>query len=522
MDRSIWRGTVILTIAAIVIKILSAVYRLPYQNLAGDVGFYVYQQVYPFYALAVTMGGFGFPVVISKMMSEARVKNGHKGIQTVFSTATGLLTVLGVFLFLIVFIGAPSIAWVMEDPLLIRPLHIISFIFLWMPFLAVLRGYFQGEQWNMKPTGVSQVGEQTLRVSLILGLSFWFFYQGEDPYTFGSGAAFGSMIAPLASVLILIFFFVKNKSQFRPQVKRGWNRALAKRLISEGFAYTATSLALVIFQFVDTLTLVPLLNDHVEASRALKGIYDRSFPFIQMGLMVAVALATSSVPVFAQLKQVKEDIHQYLKQPLRLVIILGSAAAFGLIFIIKETNIFLFEDSLGSATLAIMALNILSASIVITGATLLQGLTNVWLPVIYMILMAGVKLILNMLLIPHMGIMGAGLATVVSLFGLAGLIIHKLKKISHLRMFELKEYALLACSLLMMFVVVTLWKLLANVAIFHYSHARIESGILALTSVGGGAIVFLVLIIKMRLLAKEDMLQLPGGKYLVKLLLKKA
>ena len=38
-------GAFILTIASFIAKILSAVYRVPFQNLVGDEGFYVYQQV---------------------------------------------------------------------------------------------------------------------------------------------------------------------------------------------------------------------------------------------------------------------------------------------------------------------------------------------------------------------------------------------------------------------------------------------------------------------------------------------
>ena len=37
-------GAFILTIASFIAKVLSAVYRVPFQNLVGDEGFYVYQQ----------------------------------------------------------------------------------------------------------------------------------------------------------------------------------------------------------------------------------------------------------------------------------------------------------------------------------------------------------------------------------------------------------------------------------------------------------------------------------------------
>jgi PST family polysaccharide transporter len=64
------QGAVILTIAGLITKILSAAYRVPYQNIVGDIGFYIYQQVYPFYGMSVILATSGFPVMISKVMTD--------------------------------------------------------------------------------------------------------------------------------------------------------------------------------------------------------------------------------------------------------------------------------------------------------------------------------------------------------------------------------------------------------------------------------------------------------------------
>lgn len=45
--KHVVRGAFILSLASLVTKILSAVYRVPFQNLVGNTGFYVYQQIYP-------------------------------------------------------------------------------------------------------------------------------------------------------------------------------------------------------------------------------------------------------------------------------------------------------------------------------------------------------------------------------------------------------------------------------------------------------------------------------------------
>ena len=63
-------GAFILTIASFIAKVLSAVYRVPFQNLVGDEGFYVYQQVYPIYGLAMTLALSGLPQFISRVIDE--------------------------------------------------------------------------------------------------------------------------------------------------------------------------------------------------------------------------------------------------------------------------------------------------------------------------------------------------------------------------------------------------------------------------------------------------------------------
>ena len=88
------KGALILSIASLIAKILSAVYRIPFENIVGNTGFYVYQQVYPIYGIGVAFALTGFPVYISKLVAEQR------------DEATKLRLVQQIFLILCVFSGA--------------------------------------------------------------------------------------------------------------------------------------------------------------------------------------------------------------------------------------------------------------------------------------------------------------------------------------------------------------------------------------------------------------------------------
>ena len=68
--KSYMKGAALLTIAALIVKVLSAIYRVPFQNLVGDEGFYIYQQVYPVISIFVVWTSSGFAVAISKMLAD--------------------------------------------------------------------------------------------------------------------------------------------------------------------------------------------------------------------------------------------------------------------------------------------------------------------------------------------------------------------------------------------------------------------------------------------------------------------
>ena len=65
------KGAVLLTLAGFVVKLLSAVYRVPFQNMVGDQGFYIYQQVYPFIGIFAAWTSYGFAVAVSKVLADA-------------------------------------------------------------------------------------------------------------------------------------------------------------------------------------------------------------------------------------------------------------------------------------------------------------------------------------------------------------------------------------------------------------------------------------------------------------------
>lgn len=122
-------------------------------------------------------------------------------------------------MFSLQYIFAETIAEWMGDRQLTLLIQIISFSFLLIPFIAVIRGYYQG-LYNMFPTALSQIAEQIVRVGTILCLSIFFIHHGYGPYTAGAGAIFGSITGGITSLIILCLFVFRTKTNSKGVFQR--------------------------------------------------------------------------------------------------------------------------------------------------------------------------------------------------------------------------------------------------------------------------------------------------------------
>lgn len=429
------QGTVILATAALLSKLLGVVYRIPYQNITGNMGFYVYQQVYPLYSLLLILATAGFPIAVSKLVAERLALGDPLGAKRVFKVSAIILSFTGIVFFLILYASAPVIASWMEDERLVLPLRSVSFALLIVPAMGAIRGYFQGYQ-NMVPTAVSQIVEQVVRVATILILSYWFIYHGYDAYYAGAGAVFGAFTGAISALLILIFFWrrddqKKNKeeqSDHSQQVGQTegvesfvqqsvWS--LMKRILYYAIPICLGAMVLPMFQLVDSFTVVKvLINTGLEHtfSREMKGIFDRGQPLVQFSAFFAAALSLALVPSISE-AHAKQDyglIADRSELAMRLTLFIGLAASSGLAILAGPINIMLYKTDEGTLTLAVLAFTTLFSTIGIASGAVLQGLGHVLLPARNLLIGILVKIVLNILLIPIWHITGAALATVIA------------------------------------------------------------------------------------------------------------
>src|SRR5699024_1089797 len=138
------KGAFLLTVAGLIGKLLSAGYRIPLQNLTGDVGFYIYQQVYPVLGMVMVLALYGFPAAISKLAAEMRTLGRGLSVRSFYLPVFFILLVLAGCLFSLMYMGAPILSHWIGDNKLENIYRLAAFTFFIIPFLAAPRGIFQG------------------------------------------------------------------------------------------------------------------------------------------------------------------------------------------------------------------------------------------------------------------------------------------------------------------------------------------------------------------------------------------
>ncbi len=523
VKRSFIKGAAILGIAALLSKVLGAVYRIPYQNITGDIGLGVYSKVYPIYSMLLILATAGFPIAISKLVSEHLAVGDKKGAKRILKISIYVLTATGTLFFLALFFGANRLAVWMGNQELSLAIKSVSFALLIVPAMAAFRGYYQGHQF-MTPTAYSQIVEQIVRVATILVLSYWFMTQPQyGVYYAGAGAVFGAFTGAVFSFIVLILFWRKAsvftdeiaaevpvvESQELPTID------VIKRILYYALPIALGSLIIPLLGVVDSFTVSNMLQYtgfSVIDSEYWFGVYTRGQPLVMFASFFAISLSLALVPSISE-AQVKNDQQLIISRSelaLRLSLNIGLPASVGLAVLAEPINIMLYENSAGTNTLTALAFTTVFAIIEITSSGILQGIGQVTLPAKNLFIGILVKLLLNLLLITQFGIIGAAIATVFG-YGLAALLnMIAINKYIGFKIGVVNFFLKPTIAVSIMALVVWISKLtLLTILLPMISSERLVMAIVALLSVGIGIIALAVSLFISGAITKEDLSNIP-------------
>lgn len=419
------RGVAILGLAAAISKLLGTLQKIPLQNLAGDEAYGIYSAVYPFYVLVLFLATAGLPAAVSKLVSEQAALGNWREARRIYRLSSYLLTGTGIAAFLFLYAGAGLIASWIGSAQAEQALRSVSFALLIVPLMAASRGYYQGLQ-NMIPTAVSQVVEQTVRVAVMIALLLYLTRAGASSGTIAAGAAFGSAAGAAAGLAVMLWIDMRDRPRRLARIRTSSREArlpasvLMRSIIRYAMPVALGSIVVPIINMIDSFTLPRLLviSQGLSGSEALHefGIYARGLPLVQLVSMLFSAMSAALVPSLSEAKVQgqEERVRRRADLTLWLTWLVGLAASAGLMAVSLPVNIMLFTDASGTVTMMIVAWTAVFSSLNVVSTAILQGISQERLPAIHLLIAAVLKVILNILLIPVLGISGAAWSGVIA------------------------------------------------------------------------------------------------------------
>ncbi|WP_372631851.1 oligosaccharide flippase family protein, partial [Cohnella sp.] len=208
--KALWQGAALLGGAALLTKLIGTLQKIPLQNLAGDEVFGLYTAVYALAIMWMTLASAGIPVAVSALVAEKAAKGDEEGAMRVLRWAGGLIGLIGLAMFLALWLGADAFARWMGLEAAAPAIRMSSLALLFAPATAVLRGYHQGRMQMLGPA-VSQLVEQMARVAFML-VALAVALGGAWSASATAAAVHGGLAAgAIAGLLVMAWFSARDR-----------------------------------------------------------------------------------------------------------------------------------------------------------------------------------------------------------------------------------------------------------------------------------------------------------------------
>ena len=527
--QSFLGGAAILASAVAIVKLIGAIYKIPFGNIVGSEGQTYFNVAYNIYNVLLTISTAGLPLAISKMTSQAHAQGRENEKRKIFRTAIWLFFGLGLVGSALMFFGAAQLAVFMNEPLGFWPIRALSPAVFCVCLLACMRGYTQG-QGNMKPTAISQILEALCKLGLGLSLAWYFLKLGMGLDMAAAGAILGVTIGTIVSMLFLIGYLVTHRDQSEALDTPSSSGDIMKRVLAIGIPITLSNSAMSIITLVDTkivlgrLHAIPALSD---SAATLFGQYQFGMNLINLPPSFVYPVTMSLIPFAAAAISRKDysGANRIVSSAFRIIATLAIPAGVGLSVVGGPALMMLYPAQQADAMAAgphMRWLGIACVFICIMTLTnaILQTYGKEHIPIFTVIAGGVTKIVMNYVLVgnPDINIHGAPISTLCCYMVIVGLNLFFVWKYSPQKPRYVQLFAKpIAASAIMG---ACAWSVhgFVNRALSAGHSAYGANAIAVMCGIGAGVVVYGILVIALRILRAEDVRSIPKGEKIIKLL----
>ena len=570
-SQSFLKGAAILGASMIAVKLMGMIYKILLSNMYGGVGTGLFNAAYALYNPLFMLSTAGFPIAISRMVSENVAKKRFRDVKRIHRVSVPIFVLAGCICFIAMVLGSFLYVKIIKAENAIFALLCLSPTIFFGCLMSIYRGYFEGMR-NMTPTAVSEIIEAVFKLffgftasavtmkllnsqyestGYVLGTKC---SSTEDAQAVIIPIAIGAAITgiSLGAVFGFLYLFIKHKrsgdgitnEELVKSPKPRSNGAILKTMVKTAIPVGMGSIIMSLADMVDA-TLVQRRIDHIMQTnpKALLDIYGSLVPDsvyhsgqthiylygcygIALTLMMLVSavtqvFGTTALPsvtaawTSGDKVQMKKSMETVLRVTMLVTIPSGigmSVLAEPLLSLIDSGGGVANEVEIGSRVLTVMGISAVFIATSTTMCSMIQATGRMNIPLkLYTIGMV-LKIVVNYILvgIPEINIQGAnvgsivcyGFVTVMAMFFLC-----RTTKIvpDFVSIFVKPLGASIVCALSAYF----------SEQLFDiFVTQRIATILAVLVAV----VVYIITLLLLRAVKKEDILQMPKGEKILKIL----
>lgn len=423
VQHKLIRGTFLLVLSGFTVKIIGGLNWIFLSRIIGGEGMGLYQMAYPFYLAALTLSCSGIPTAVALITSEHLAQKDYGNLEKTFKVILVFSLVMSVAFFL----GLLCVAELLAKYELLRDTRAYFSIIALAPavffvtILACFRGYFQGYR-IMLPIAMTEITEQVVRVIAMLLLAFAFLEKGIA-YAAG-GASLGAALGAIAGLVVMLYFFKKQKSKVDVfSVVGKLSLVQTINIIKQFGRVLGPIIAVNLFNplvgILDSLIVVNRLaaaGYTVQEGTMFYGYYTGvALPLVSVCTIFSSALATNIMPVIARDRMVNNLRKVRTKAQWSCIFALALGLPFCMILYWGGASIAQTIYNAGEAggIIKIMSLSVIGLSLQQITSVILQGMRQIPILSRNIVVAACIKIGLSYICVgnPDIGIEGAAWAT---------------------------------------------------------------------------------------------------------------
>ncbi|WP_379130429.1 oligosaccharide flippase family protein [Paenibacillus sp. sgz500958] len=516
--ESFVKGTLILAAAALVARVLGLAQRVPLEHMFNGIGNASFGVANNVYLMLLAVATAGIPSTLSKMVSERYALDRPGEAQQVYRAALLFAGVAGVVITLLLYIGAPYYAThVVDLPEAALAIRAIAPALLLFPAIAIMRGYFQGRNYMMA-NGLSQITEQVARVITAILFAYLLMQQGYDNTTMAAGASFGSVLGSIAAFIIMLYYSLKLRSADKASgiiydtTQKLPLSGIYKDMFKLSIPIVLSSLTIPAVNLIDNSMVIPLLIDQLgraDATTALAHLTARAQSIAGIPPILAIALSASLIPVIsaAYARRDTDHLKRQVTLALRISILTGTPIVLALTVAAYSVNGLIFSSLDGSGIVGMLTLGTIFQITMMTSNSILLGMGKSRVSMFYVLAGIVLKLVLTVLLSKIFGMYGILAATALCFILITYLNLRLLKTIVPFEIMG-KRWGSFAATVLVSGGI-GYGLNVAGIQMVHLMPARLAFLITCLVVGAVVVIIYLVMLIVLGVLSREELASYP-------------